>query len=60
MAMRCPPRQKNRKDLAWFARRATTWILEKAKERRVVKGQRLYEILQDEASRQVCTRLPLG
>ncbi|KAG5724949.1 Transcriptional protein swt1 [Termitomyces sp. T112] len=31
--------QKNRDGLAWFARRASTWLLEKIKERRMVKGQ---------------------
>jgi hypothetical protein len=36
--------QKNRKDLAWFARRATSWILEKTKERKIVRGQRSDEV----------------
>ncbi|KAG6831133.1 hypothetical protein H0H92_012558 [Tricholoma furcatifolium] len=31
--------QKNRDGLAWFARRASTWLLEKVKERKIVKGQ---------------------
>ncbi|KAG6856339.1 hypothetical protein H0H87_005457 [Tephrocybe sp. NHM501043] len=31
--------QKNREGLAWFARRASTWLLEKIKERKMVKGQ---------------------
>ncbi|KDR83639.1 hypothetical protein GALMADRAFT_235946 [Galerina marginata CBS 339.88] len=31
--------QKNRNGLAWFARRATAWLLEKIRERRSVKGQ---------------------
>ncbi|PPQ99048.1 hypothetical protein CVT24_003608 [Panaeolus cyanescens] len=31
--------QKSRDGLAWFARRASTWLLEKIKERRTVKGQ---------------------
>ncbi|KAI0052996.1 hypothetical protein FA95DRAFT_1482376 [Auriscalpium vulgare] len=31
--------QKNRADLAWAARRASTWLLEKVKERRSVRGQ---------------------
>ncbi|KAF8205076.1 hypothetical protein BJ912DRAFT_22151 [Pholiota molesta] len=31
--------QKNRDGLAWFARRATAWLLTKIKERRSVKGQ---------------------
>ncbi|RDB22560.1 Transcriptional protein swt1 [Hypsizygus marmoreus] len=31
--------QKNRDGLAWFARRASAWLLRKVKERRVVKGQ---------------------
>ncbi|KAA1466338.1 hypothetical protein DENSPDRAFT_831155 [Dentipellis sp. KUC8613] len=31
--------QKNRPKLAWAARRASTWLLEKVKERRLVKGQ---------------------
>lgn len=32
-------RQKNRDGLAWFARRASAWLLEKVKERKSVKGQ---------------------
>ena len=32
-------RQKNRDGLAWFARRATAWLLAKIKERRSVRGQ---------------------
>jgi hypothetical protein len=32
-------RQKNRDGLAWFARRASSWLLKKVKERRTVKGQ---------------------
>lgn len=32
-------RQKNRDGLAWFARRATSWLLQRIKERRSVKGQ---------------------
>ena len=32
-------RQKNRDGLAWFARQATAWLLEKIKERKSVKGQ---------------------
>ncbi|KIM46084.1 hypothetical protein M413DRAFT_426019 [Hebeloma cylindrosporum] len=31
--------QKNRDGLAWFARRATSWLLQRIKERRSVKGQ---------------------
>jgi len=31
--------QKNRDGLAWFARRETSWLLQKIKERRSVKGQ---------------------
>ncbi|KAF9476505.1 hypothetical protein BDN70DRAFT_907640 [Pholiota conissans] len=31
--------QKNRDGLAWFARRATAWLLAKIKERRSVRGQ---------------------
>ncbi|KAG6911198.1 hypothetical protein DXG01_003065 [Tephrocybe rancida] len=31
--------QKNREGLAWFARRASTWLLEKIKERKMVRGQ---------------------
>ncbi|KAF8914004.1 PIN domain-containing protein [Gymnopilus junonius] len=31
--------QKNREGLAWFARRATAWLLEKIRERKCVKGQ---------------------
>lgn len=31
--------QKNYEKLAWFARRASTWILERLKERKCVKGQ---------------------
>ncbi|KAG6869287.1 hypothetical protein C0993_000040 [Termitomyces sp. T159_Od127] len=31
--------QKNRDGLAWFARRASTWLLEKIQERKIVKGQ---------------------
>ncbi|KAG6873743.1 hypothetical protein C0995_011562 [Termitomyces sp. Mi166 len=31
--------QKNRDGLAWFARRASTWLLEKIKERKMIKGQ---------------------
>jgi len=36
-------RQKNRERLSWFARRASTWLLKKVKERRSVKGQALDE-----------------
>lgn len=36
-------RQKNREGLSWFARRASTWLLKKVKERRSVKGQALDE-----------------
>ena len=32
-------RQKNRDGLAWFARRASAWLLRKVKERTIVKGQ---------------------
>ncbi|KAI6130427.1 PIN domain-containing protein [Pisolithus croceorrhizus] len=35
--------QKNRDGLSWFARRASTWLLRKVKERRSVKGQALEE-----------------
>lgn len=35
--------QKNRDGLSWFARRASTWLLRKVKERRTVKGQALEE-----------------
>lgn len=35
--------QKNRNGLSWFARRASTWLLKKVKERRTVKGQALEE-----------------
>ncbi|KAI6047417.1 PIN domain-containing protein [Pisolithus marmoratus] len=35
--------QKNRDGLSWFARRASTWLLSKVKERRTVKGQALEE-----------------
>ncbi|KIJ70065.1 hypothetical protein HYDPIDRAFT_171975 [Hydnomerulius pinastri MD-312] len=35
--------QKNRNHLSWFARRASTWLLKKVKERRSVKGQALEE-----------------
>ncbi|KAF8845838.1 hypothetical protein BDN67DRAFT_303119 [Paxillus ammoniavirescens] len=35
--------QKNRDGLSWFARRASTWLLKKVKERRSVKGQALDE-----------------
>ncbi|KAH7914223.1 PIN domain-containing protein [Hygrophoropsis aurantiaca] len=35
--------QKNRDGLAWFARRASTWLLKKVKERKSVKGQTLNE-----------------
>ncbi|KAG6821614.1 hypothetical protein H0H93_000123 [Arthromyces matolae] len=31
--------QKTRDGLAWFARRASSWLLEKIKERKIVKGQ---------------------
>ncbi|KAF8076505.1 PIN domain-containing protein [Lyophyllum atratum] len=31
--------QKNRDSLAWFARRASAWLLKKVKERKTVKGQ---------------------
>ncbi|GLB33915.1 putative large family of predicted nucleotide-binding domains containing protein [Lyophyllum shimeji] len=31
--------QKNRDGLAWFARRASAWLLKKVKERKMVKGQ---------------------
>ncbi|KAF8663446.1 hypothetical protein AX16_001016 [Volvariella volvacea WC 439] len=31
--------QKNREDLAWVARRASSWLLKKVKERKTVKGQ---------------------
>lgn len=35
-----PDRQKTRDDkVAWAARMASTWLLEKVKERRFVKGQ---------------------
>jgi hypothetical protein len=44
--------QKNRPDLAWFARRATAWILDKARERRTVRGQRRDERV-DAATRAV-------
>lgn len=36
-------RQKNRERLSWFARRASSWLLKKVKERRSVKGQALNE-----------------
>ena len=36
-------RQKNRDGLAWFARRASAWLLKKVKERKFVKGQALNE-----------------
>jgi hypothetical protein len=36
-------RQKNREGLSWFARRASTWLLKKVRERRSVKGQALDE-----------------
>ncbi|KAF9008967.1 PIN domain-containing protein [Cyathus striatus] len=32
-------RQKNRNGLAWYARRASSWLLEKVKEKRSVRGQ---------------------
>ena len=32
-------RQKNRDGLAWFARRASAWLLKKIRERKTVKGQ---------------------
>ncbi|KAG1907081.1 PIN domain-containing protein [Suillus fuscotomentosus] len=35
--------QKNRERLSWFARRASSWLLKKVKERRSVKGQALNE-----------------
>ena len=35
--------QKNRDKLSWFARRASTWLLKKVKERRSVKAQALNE-----------------
>ncbi|KAG6336856.1 hypothetical protein ID866_2252 [Astraeus odoratus] len=35
--------QKNRDGLSWFARRASTWLLKKVKERKTVKGQALEE-----------------
>jgi rRNA-processing protein FCF1 len=35
--------QKNRERLSWFARRASSWLLKKVKERRSVKGQALEE-----------------
>ena len=35
--------QKNRGGLSWFARRASTWLLKKVKERKCVKGQALDE-----------------
>jgi len=35
--------QKNRDNLSWFARRASTWLLKKVKEKRSVKGQALDE-----------------
>src|ERR1700721_2635876 len=31
--------QKNRDGLAWFARRASQWLLQRVKERKIVKGQ---------------------
>lgn len=36
-------RQKNRDGLAWFARRASAWLLKKVQQRRSVKGQSLEE-----------------
>jgi len=38
-----PSRQKNRNGLAWFARRASAWLLLRVKERKSVKGQALNE-----------------
>ncbi|KAG1752682.1 PIN domain-containing protein [Suillus paluster] len=35
--------QKNRERLSWFARRASSWLLKKVRERRSVKGQALDE-----------------
>ncbi|KAF9226571.1 hypothetical protein BS17DRAFT_794064 [Gyrodon lividus] len=35
--------QKNRNGLSWFARRASTWLLKRVKEKRSVKGQALDE-----------------
>ncbi|KAH7887648.1 PIN domain-containing protein [Phlebopus sp. FC_14] len=35
--------QKNRKDLSWFARLASTWLLKKVKERKSVRSQALEE-----------------
>lgn len=32
-------RQKNRGGLAWFARRASSWLLDRIKERKSVRGQ---------------------
>lgn len=40
-------RQKNRDGLAWFARRASAWLLKKVKERKSVKGQALDETCKD-------------
>ena len=31
--------QKNRDGMAWFARRASSWLLKKVKERKSVRGQ---------------------
>ena len=31
--------QKNREGMAWFARRASSWLLKKVKERKSVRGQ---------------------
>jgi hypothetical protein len=49
-------RQKNRKDLAWFARRATAWILEKTKEGKTLRGQRRGE--ECSTQREVSFRIP--
>lgn len=39
VARRSKCSQKNRGGLAWFARRASQWLLLRVKERKVVKGQ---------------------
>lgn len=37
--IRMDGRQKNRDGLAWFARRASSWLLDRIKERKSVRGQ---------------------
>ncbi|KAJ3515453.1 hypothetical protein NLJ89_g1742 [Agrocybe chaxingu] len=42
--------QKKRDGLAWFARRGSSWLLQKVRERKCVKGQALEETLKSSGS----------